>query len=105
MIKLARTWKVLCAAERAALGERGMGALLDRAPEITLHAGGALVFPHTYLRGAGQFVAGVARAVVRSGCSDVIALGVLHNAREVDAISWRVRRGLFPQATPFSLTR
>ena len=84
-VKLAREWRELYAKERAALGEAGMFALLDRAPPVDLPQGGALVFPHTHLHASGHLVAAAARAVVRSGCDQVLALGVLHNARERDA--------------------
>jgi hypothetical protein len=43
------------------------------------------VFPHTTLAGAGTQIAAVAKAVVASGCDEVLALGVLHGARRCDA--------------------
>ena len=46
---------------------------------------GALIFPHTKLRDSGCLPAAVARAVVASGRETVLAIGVLHGGREVDA--------------------
>ena len=56
--------------------------------------GGALVFPHTRLEATGDMVAAVALAVVRSGCEEVLALGVLHGAWVEDAeLVRRAREG------------
>lgn len=81
----ARAWRAFYARERDELGEPGLIARLDRAPTITVPAGGALIFPHTRLRHSGHLVGAVANAVVDSGCDRVLALGVLHGAREADA--------------------
>lgn len=84
-VKTARAWRSYYAAERARLGEAGLLALLARAPAVELPPGGALVFPHTRLETSGELVAAAALACVRSGRESVLALGVLHGAREVDA--------------------
>lgn len=83
--KTARAWKEFYRFEREALGLDGLRHLLDEAPHLTLPVGGALIFPHTRLRATGRQVAAVARAVLESGCREVIALGVLHGGRECDA--------------------
>lgn len=80
----ASAWKSWYAEERATLGERGLSALVERAPEVSLPSRGALVFPHTRLVLSGELVAAVARAVVESGADRVVALGVLHGARVED---------------------
>jgi hypothetical protein len=84
-MKTARAWKDFYARERAALGELGLLELLDDAPAVALPRRGALVFPHTRLAVSGKLVAAVANAVVDGGCDTVVALGVLHGAREEDA--------------------
>ncbi|MCC6737591.1 MAG: hypothetical protein IT452_00985 [Planctomycetia bacterium] len=71
-------WKRWYEAERAALGERVLEALVAGAPDVRVSPGGALVFPHARLRDCGSQVAAVARAVVESGAETVVALGVLH---------------------------
>ena len=81
----AREWKDFYAREREALGEYGLRDLVERAPAVEARRGGALIFPHTRLRESGLLVAAVARAVVRSGASEVLALGVLHQGRREDA--------------------
>ncbi len=84
-MRSAREWKDFYTRERAMLGETGLRELLDRAPGVELPERGALVFPHTRLTQSGRLVAAVADAVVRSGREEVVALGVLHGARERDA--------------------
>jgi hypothetical protein len=84
-VKTAAQWKTLYAHERASLGEVGLVERLERAPAVELPRGGALVFPHTLASVTGHFTAAVARAVVRSGASEVLAIGVLHGARASDA--------------------
>ena len=89
-MKSARDWKEYYARERSALGEAGLLARLDHAEGwvdallAALGHGGALVFPHTRLSVSGDLPAAVALAVVRSGRPEVLALGVLHGAREED---------------------
>ncbi len=97
-MKTARQWKAFYAAERAALGEAGLHALLDRAPTVALPARGALVFPHTRLGVSGELPAAAALAVLRSGANEVLALGVLHGAREADAASVQRARDGDPDA-------
>lgn len=80
-MRTAAAWKRFYASERAALGEAGLDALLDHAPEVP----GACVFPHTRLAVTGPLVAAVARTIVRDGAERVLAIGVLHGARERDA--------------------
>lgn len=77
----ARWWKSFYARERSGID---LDALLDAAPLVGLPERGALVFPHTKLTVSGSLVASVARAAARSG-RPVLALGVLHGARERDA--------------------
>lgn len=84
MVWTASAWKSWYAEERATLGERGLSALLDRAPDVRLPPRGALVFPHTRLTLSGEHVAAVANAVVASGADRVLAIGVLHGARIED---------------------
>jgi hypothetical protein len=81
----AREWKEFYAREREALGEQGLRDLVERAPSVEARRGGALIFPHTRLRESGLMVAAVARAVVQSGATEVLALGVLHQGRREDA--------------------
>ena len=93
-MKSAREWKEYYARERAELGE----SRVARAPRPCTFAraaeAGALVFPHTRLAASGELVAAVALAVVQSGCDEVVALGILHNAREEDAqLVRRAREG------------
>src|SRR5207302_1626954 len=83
-VKTAREWKDHYARERASLGPAGLDALLDRAAAVALDARDAWVFPHTSLAESGTLVAAVARALVASGTDEVLALGVLHGARERD---------------------
>ena len=60
---------------------------------------GALVFPHTRLGDSeGHLAAAVALAVVRAGCDDVLALGILHGCREADATLVRRAREGAPSA-------
>ncbi len=93
-VKSAREWKEYYALERAQLGEAGLLALLDRARTVPLPKKGALVFPHTRLERSGELAAAVALSVVRSGCDEVVALGILHGGREVDAqLVRRAREG------------
>jgi hypothetical protein len=89
-VKAAAEWKLFYAQERAALGEVGLRERLERAPEVGFPKGGALVFPHTRIAATGDLTASAARAVVRSGADEVLALGVLHGGREAEAD--RVRR-------------
>ncbi len=91
--KKAIEWKTFYAHEREKLGEVGIAERLDRAPEVTLPEGGALIFPHTMLSVTGHLTAAVARAVVRSGASEVLALGVLHGGRRSQADLVRRARG------------
>lgn len=91
-MKTAVQWKAFYAEERTRLGEVGLAELLDRAPELEVSPGGALIFPHTRLSRTGRLTAAVARAVVRSGADEVLALGVLHGGREEDADTVRRAR-------------
>jgi len=84
-VKTAAQWKAFYADERARLGPAGLGALLDRAADVELPEGGALVFPHTLLSATGELTAAVARAILRSGAHEVLAIGVLHGGREAEA--------------------
>ncbi len=93
-MKTASQWKAFYSDERARLGEAGMHDLLYRSADVELPASGALVFPHTMLSATGELTAAVARAVLRSGAHEVLALGVLHGGRAEDAmLVERARRG------------
>ncbi|MBI2920968.1 MAG: hypothetical protein HYY18_07775 [Planctomycetes bacterium] len=94
----AREWKALYARERDELGEKGLLALLEEAPAIALPDSGAIVFPHTRLRGSGTLPAAAAAAVVNSGRESVVALGVLHGGAESDAARVRAAREGDPEA-------
>lgn len=91
-------WKRFYESERAALGQAGLEARLDDAPAVAVPPRGALVFPHTRLSSSGKLAAAAARAVVESGAETVLALGVLHGAREQDAGIVRRARGGEPDA-------
>ena len=89
----AKQWKTFYAREREMLGPDGIARLLDEAehliPEI-----GAIVFPHTRFSISGALAAAAALAVLRSDADDVLAVGVLHGARERDAeLVGRARQG------------
>lgn len=91
--KKAAEWKKFYAHEREKLGEVGIAERLDRAADLPLPQGGALVFPHTMLSVTGHMTAAVARAVVRSGAVEVLALGVLHGGRKSQADLVKRARG------------
>jgi hypothetical protein len=99
-LKTAREWKSYYAQERERLGRAGLCACLDRAEALAeqpVAGQGALVFPHTRLEASGELTAAAALAVLRSGCEDVLALGVLHGARQGDAaLVQRARQGEEP---------
>lgn len=78
----ASAWKRFYAEERARLGEHFLDALLERAPSLPCGEPG--IFPHARLEHCGALIAAVAKAVVDSGAVSVLALGVLHGARELD---------------------
>lgn len=92
-MKTAADWKQFYAAERAALGEKGIGERLGAALYVEMPEGGALVFPHTRLAVSGDLTAAVARAVVRSGAREVLALGVLHGGLQAEAENVARARG------------
>jgi hypothetical protein len=81
-------WKSFYARERSQID---LDALLDAAPALSFPERGALVFPHTRLSVSGALVASVAQAAARTR-RDVLALGVLHGARERDAERVRLAR-------------
>jgi hypothetical protein len=91
-------WKEFYAQERADLGAAGLEALVDGAPDVERPAIGAIVFPHTRLRVSGRLVAAAAKAVVRSGAREVLALGVLHGARRADSAQVALARAGDPSA-------
>jgi hypothetical protein len=103
-VKSALQWKEYYAQERAELGEAGLLALLDKAAGSEVPAAAAssgqkaLVFPHTRLADSGHLAAAVALSVVRAGCDEVLALGILHGAREADAALVRRAREGAPAA-------
>src|SRR2546421_7652260 len=81
----ARQWKDFYRRERESLGEAALEQMLDLAPVIALPRSGAIIFPHTRLSASGAFPAAAAKAVVESGRDPILAIGVLHGAREQDA--------------------
>jgi hypothetical protein len=103
-VKSAREWKEYYARERAELGETGLLELFERPGVQDLEALSgplrreALVFPHTRLKESGQLAAAVALALVRAGCDEVLALGILHGGRETDATLVRRAREGAPAA-------
>lgn len=74
--------------EPKVLGVQGMNAILDKgkkwAPELanTLNAGGAAVFPHTFLSQCGYQIAAAVHAILDSGADQALVLGVLHPMSE-----------------------
>jgi hypothetical protein len=99
----AKQWKAFYAGERKALGAEGIARLLDAAEPLVATSAptstaAALVFPHTRLETSGALVAAAALAVVRSGAEEVLALGVLHGARERDAEPVQRARAGDPEA-------
>ena len=81
----AAEWRAFYQRERAELGDAGLARLVATAPHVELPPRGALVFPHTRLRESGRYTAAVARALVHARVDEVLALGVLHQARRSDA--------------------
>ena len=79
----AARWRRFYDEERHRLGEAGLSAFFDDAPRLDAPRG--VVFPHTRLEATGAFVAAAARAALESGADTILALGVLHGAREADA--------------------
>ncbi len=92
-MKTAADWKQFYAGERAALGDTGIAERLERALYIEMPEHGVLVFPHTRLAVSGDLTAAVARAVVRSGAREVLALGVLHGGAQAQAANVARARG------------
>jgi len=86
-MRTAKAWKAFYRAERESLGRDGLQQLIASAPPLTIakDGAGAIVFPHTRLTTSGRLPAAAARAVVEAKCDTVLALGVLHGAREQDA--------------------
>lgn len=110
-MKTAAEWKRFYDEERRRLGDVGLDERIERAPDLQLPAGGALVFPHTMFAATGDLTAAVARAVVRSGADEVLAIGVLHGgteseaervqrARGGDAEAWRALRRVYSADDP-----
>jgi hypothetical protein len=95
-----------------------MNAILDKgkkwAPELanTLNAGGAAVFPHTFLSQCGYQIAAAVHAILDSGADQALILGVLHPMTEAlmqarskelneEDISQEISRGVFsPERDP-----
>lgn len=95
-MRTAKAWKAFYCAERESLGAEGLQQLIASAPAVKApgNGAGAIVFPHTRLRMSGTLPAAAARAVVEAKCETVLALGVLHGAREEDApLVQRARSG------------
>lgn len=74
--------------EPKSLGIKGMNAILDKGKKwgaelaTTLNAGGAALFPHTFLSQCGYQIAAVVHAILDSGADQVLVLGVLHAMTE-----------------------
>jgi hypothetical protein len=99
-------------------GEEGMNALMDKGKKWgkelanTLNAGGAAVFPHTFLSQCGYQIAAVVHAILDSGADQALVLGVLHPMSESlmqarskelneEDISTEISRGVFgPELDP-----
>lgn len=68
--------------ERFHLGEAGVHRILDAGKawdvSATLRAGGAAIFPHTYLEKCGHQVASVVHGCLDSGADQILVIGVLH---------------------------
>jgi hypothetical protein len=68
--------------EYDALGEEGIGAILERGRSWSLGTvmsqGGALVFPHVHIADCGPYTAAVVDACLACGADQVLAIGVLH---------------------------
>lgn len=70
------------------LGIEGMNAILDQGKKWreelsnTLKAGGAVVFPHTFLSQCGYQIAAAVHAILDSGADQALLLGVLHPMTE-----------------------
>src|SRR5438105_372407 len=80
----AKHWKEFYTAEREALGPSALAKMIDAAPNVPCPPRGAIIFPHTRLSASGHLIAAAARAVVEGGFERVVALGVMHGAREQD---------------------
>lgn len=98
--------------EPKVLGEKGINAILDLgkkwSPGLakTLNAGGAAIFPHTFLSQCGYQIAAVVNAILDSGADQVLVLGVLHamtdslmqaRSKELNEedLSTEISRGIF----------
>src|SRR4051794_3969212 len=95
-MRTAKAWKAFYRAERESLGREGLQQLIASAPPLSISkdVAGAIVFPHTRLWASGRLPAAAARAVVEAKCQTVLALGVLHGAREQDGpLVQRARSG------------
>ena len=70
------------------LGIEGMNAILDQGKKWktelanTLNAGGAIIFPHTFLSQCGYQIAAAVHAILDSGADLALILGVLHPMSE-----------------------
>jgi hypothetical protein len=98
--------------EPKTLGEEGINALLDKGKKYakklanTLNAGGAAVFPHTFLSQCGYQIAAAVHAILDSGADQALVLGVVHPMTESlmqarskelneEDISTEISRGVF----------
>lgn len=104
--------------EPKTLGIEGMNAILDKGKKWgkeladTVNAGGAVVFPHTFLSQCGYQIAAAVHAILDSGADQALVLGVLHPMTESllqarskelneEDISREPSRGVFgPDADP-----
>lgn len=74
--------------EPGILGVEGMNNILDKGKKWgmelanTLRAGGAALFPHTFLSQCGYQIAAAVHAVLDSGADQALLLGVLHPMTE-----------------------
>ena len=109
--------------EPKALGEAGMHAILDKGKKwqkalaATLKAGGAVLFPHTFLSQCGNQIAAAVHAILDSGADQALVLGVLHPMSEPlmqtrskelneEDISKETSRGVFgPDIDPYNVLK
>lgn len=94
------------AKDREALGEVGLGALLERGEQWqlapVLAAGGALVFPHASIIDCGHQQAACVQAALDCGADTIIVVCVLHAfTAEMEAAQARVSAGGDPSAEVF----
>ena len=91
-------FKTQAANEHARLGTEGAIRFLDAGRAwnlaLTLHAGGAVIFPHAGLEVCGHQIAAAVHACLDSGTGRVLVIGVLHAlTQELEEARVRVAQG------------